>query len=29
MAFGDDLENLFQQDGKNVFMLKLGYWITP
>ena len=29
LALVDDLENLFQQEANNVFMLKISYWITP
>lgn len=27
--FRNDLEDLFREDGENVFMLKVSYWITP
>jgi len=29
LAFREDMEELFQQGGENVFMLKASYWITP
>lgn len=29
LAFRDNLDELFQRDGENVFMLKVSYWITP
>jgi len=29
LNLGNELENLFQQEAENVFMLKVSYWITP
>ncbi|MCJ7628834.1 MAG: DUF5916 domain-containing protein, partial [Longimicrobiales bacterium] len=29
LDFRNDLEDLFHEDGENVFMLKVSYWITP
>lgn len=29
LAFRDNLDELFERDGENVFMLKVSYWITP